>query len=66
MKQVYDDYIANVDPEEYQELFGWSKDAAPTFEVNKGDMFEFDWSDSDFIFANSTCFQSRMMEELYK
>ena len=29
-------------------------------------MFAIDWTDSDFIFANSTCFQAPMMERLYQ
>ena len=32
MKQEYENYIANVDPDEYQQLFGWQKDVAPQFD----------------------------------
>ena len=39
MKAVYDRYIAEVDSDEYLELFGWRKEQAPSFEVTNGDMF---------------------------
>ena len=29
-------------------------------------MFNIDWSDADMIFANSTCFDLAMMENIYE
>lgn len=32
--------------------------------MEKGDMFEVDWSDGDVVIANSTCFDEGMMDRL--
>ena len=40
--------------------------SAPKFDVSFGDMFTYDWHDADMIFANSTCFNNPMMENLYE
>ena len=66
MKAAYDRYIAEVDSDEYLELFGWPKEHAASFEVVNGDMFQIDWSGADFVFANSTCFPQEMMEQIYQ
>ena len=66
MKQEYQNYIAGVDADEYQQLFGWQKDVAPQFDPIEGDMFGIDWTNADFIYANSTCFQEQMMDRIYQ
>lgn len=65
LKAVYDNYISTVEPETYQEVFNWPPTAAPRFEVVQGDMFVHEWHDSDMVFANSTCFNLEMMEQIY-
>ena len=52
--------------EDYLKLFGWPYMIAPRVELFNGDMFSFDWSDADFIFANCCCFDEYMMERMYK
>ena len=47
-------------------MFGWPKADAPRFEVVLGDIYEHDWSDTDFFFCNSTCFNNAMMVEIYE
>jgi poly(3-hydroxybutyrate) depolymerase len=37
-----------------------------TIEVVKGSITEVDWSDGDFVFANSTCFNTALMQEVSK
>ena len=65
LKGVYDQYIAEVDAAQYEQIFGWPKEAAPRFEAVLGDMFNIEWADADMIFANSTCFDPSMMEQIY-
>ena len=55
-----------MEPETYQQIFGWPASAAPRFDVVLGDIYEHDWSDSDMIFCNSTCFSAEMMERIYE
>ena len=43
-------------PEDYQSKFGWSKESAPRFEVECGDLYEHEWGDADFIYVNCACF----------
>ena len=67
MKTAYEAYVAEVQPETYQQIFGWSKESAPQFDVVLGDIFEQEWAaESDMIFCNSTCFTGDMMEQLYQ
>ena len=66
MKHVYDTWLQNVAEEEYKELLGWPKGAAPSFEPILGDMYEQNWHEADMIFANSTCFTVPMMERIYQ
>ena len=42
--------------EDYQGKFGWDKDSAPRFQVERGDLNEYEWGDADFIFVNSACY----------
>ena len=62
LKSVYENYIAESDPEQYRKIFGWEKEFAPRFEAVRGDMFQFDWSEADMIFANSTAFTPEMLQ----
>jgi hypothetical protein len=58
MKSVYDNYTETVsaNPETLQ---------MPKFEVNHGDLLEFDWwSEADLVLANSTCFEFSLMLEI--
>ena len=66
LKGVYDNYVQTVEPANYVSIFGWAPTAAPRFEVVQGDMFEIVWHDADMIFANSTCFNAPMMEQIYQ
>ena len=65
LKGVYDAYLAETEPASYEQTFGWPVASAPRFEAVQGDIFEHDWSDSDMIFCNSTCFFPEMMERIY-
>jgi len=33
----------------------------PTYETHQGDILTYDWTDADFILANSTCFEMSFM-----
>ena len=63
---MYDTYLREVEPAEYEQIYGWPVSAAPRFEVVLGDIYEHDWSDSDMIFCNSTCFPQEMMDRIYE
>ena len=39
---------------------------APGFDVKLGDIITDDWSDADFIIANSTCFSEGLMQAMAK
>ena len=65
MKAAYENYLHSADSTEYEQSFGWPLASAPTFEVILGDIFALDWIDADFIFCNSTCFDSNMMQKLH-
>jgi hypothetical protein len=59
MKAVYDNYV--------EESMASSPEASkmPKFEVNHGDLLEFDWwSEADLVLANSTCFEFNLMLEI--
>ena len=56
LKNEYENYIAEMSPEDYQSKFGWSKESAPRFEVESGDLYEHEWGDADFIYVNCACF----------
>ena len=40
LKGVYDTYLTETEPSEYQQIFGWPVTSAPRFEVVLGDIFE--------------------------
>ena len=61
MKQVYDDYVNSLRDQDYFNKFRIQKKQAPNFKVEKGDILQDDWSEADFILANSTCFGEDMM-----
>ena len=52
LKIKYDQFIANVNEQEYERLFGIPHCNAPNFEVVHGDILEQDWSASDLVFCN--------------
>ena len=56
LKTEYENYVAQISPEVYQSKFGWSKELAPRFQVESGDLNEHEWGDADFIYVNSACF----------
>lgn len=58
--------MADVDPVEYEGIFGWPAVSAPRFEVVLGDIFEIEWHDVDMLFCNSTCFSATMMQTIYE
>lgn len=37
---------------------------SPEFKVEKGDLLKYDWSDADFVLANSTCFEQSFMVQI--
>ena len=37
---------------------------APNFEVVHGDILKIDWSAADLVFANSTCFDIKLMRKI--
>lgn len=57
MKILYEQHRLNV-VDEQQDLFM----SLPDIEFINDDIFKKDWSDASFIFANSTCFDAKMME----
>ena len=63
---MYDTYLTEVEPDEYEQIFGWPVTAAPQFDVVLGDIFAQDWSGTDMIFCNSTCFSADMMQAIYE
>ena len=65
LKAVYDTYKTDVDPTEYEQIFGWPKASAPTFDTVLGDIFALEWAETDMLFCNSTCFGLPMMEQIY-
>jgi hypothetical protein len=42
----------------------YAAEGAPTIEFLRDSIFEVDWSDASFIFANSTCFSYNFIERL--
>ena len=52
LKIKYDQFIANVNEQEYERLFGIPHCNAPNFEVVHGNILEQDWSASDLVFCN--------------
>jgi hypothetical protein len=44
----------------------YASDGAPALEFIRDSIFEVDWSDASFIFANSTCFSYDFIEKLSK
>ena len=66
LKGVYDNYVASVDPAQYEAMFGWPHAKAARFDVVQGDILEIDWHDADMIFCNSTCFGASLMQSIYE
>ena len=66
LKSVYDTYLAEVEAQQYEQIFGWPVASAPRFEVVLGDIMAIDWHDADMLFCNSTCFNANMMETIYQ
>ena len=56
MKQGYERYVDTLDEQEYCLLH-----APPCFEVEHGNILKLDWSEADFILANSTCFSYQLL-----
>jgi Histone methylation protein DOT1 len=59
IKTNYDTIRLNL-IEEYKDI--WN--TLPDIEFVQGDMFDIGWGDADFIFANSTCFDTKMMDRI--
>ena len=66
MKKVYERYVDDLNDQEYYNNFRIQKKNAPFFKVNHGDILKIDWSEADFILANSTCFSQELMEGISK
>lgn len=66
LKRTYEDYLCNTDAQEYLDILGWPKERASTFDPILGDMFQIDWHNSDFIFANLCLFNAELMEQVYQ
>lgn len=61
MKDVYDS-VCSVDSQDNKEFTKYSK--MPSFDCLFGDMLEHDWSNADFVLANSTCFDMELMQKI--
>ena len=57
--------MSETDDQEYLEKLGWQKDRASVFTPLLGDMFQVEWHDSDFIFANLCLFNVDLMQKVY-
>lgn len=56
LKILYDSEVkANIGTKKLKDILNYQK--APEFEVNQGDLLEFNWTNGDFVLANSTCFE---------
>ena len=63
LKHVYETQFANFIHEgQQEEIFKYkSSSPPPIFEVFQGDITKFNWSEADFVLANSTCFDIELM-----
>ena len=64
LKAKYDQYIDEVNELEYQRVTLIPHCYAPKFEVVHGDILKIDWSAADLVFANSTCFDLKLMRKI--
>ena len=63
MKEKYYQHIPKIMSDNH-DIFRTIQD--PKLDVINGDFLEHSWTDSSFIFANSTCFSSDLMNKLAK
>ena len=56
LKKKYDDLVKDTASEDYRNIFH-DKTHVPAFECIEGDFIEKDWSGSDVVLANSTCYE---------
>ena len=66
LKKCYESFVDEMDEAKYKSLFRMEKCKAPGFNVRLGDIITDDWSDADFIIANSTCFSEGLMQAMAK
>lgn len=63
IKEKYDQHINKIISEQ-NDIF--RKVSNPLLDVINGDFLEHSWTESSFVFANSTCFSSELMNKLSK